>query len=93
MSYNEFSSDIYEKITPRQARVLEEMRAGIAGGKRFGVTLMGNRLTLRFDMPEDTVDARYGRKPMMQVHMVILETGDPLWDPDGDDEDPDIIPQ
>lgn len=48
--------------------ILEEMRVNIARGQSMGVTLMGNRLTVRF--------SRDGF--IKEVHMVILEVDDGL---------------
>ena len=56
------------KTNKRQAAILEEMRKRIA--KEFGVTLQGNRLTVRWYVDDEPVD----------VHMVILSIFDSLVD-------------
>ena len=54
--------EIYKAhTTEREAEMLEFMRSEIA--KKFGVTLIGNRLTLRWTMP----DGEYA-----DAHMVII---------------------
>jgi len=59
--------DIYQFPTlPGDSKAtLEEMRKIIATDTPMGITLTGNRLTLRF-----------GGKKMKTVHMVILEVDD-----------------
>lgn len=57
---------IYEmKHSPEVEKVLEDMRKLI--GKEFGVTLVGNRLTLRW----------YVDKQLVSVHMIIEEVKTP----------------
>jgi hypothetical protein len=65
--------DIYQmKQHPVTDRVLEEMRQNIADGRVMGVTLQGNRLTVRWG------------ESLKQVHMVIIEVED--GDPDPHDQ-------
>lgn len=60
--------------------ILEDMRARIAKGHQFGVTLSGNRLTLRWTGADNrSVDA----------HMVILHVSDYTSPPTPEDEEMD----
>jgi len=49
--------------------ILESLRQRIAHDAGCGVTLSGNRLTVRWYLPRD-------KKHLVQVHMVILEVED-----------------
>lgn len=63
--------DIYEMHHPPEVQgVLNEMRDRISKGTGFGVTLVGNRFTVRWS---DRLGAE-----LKQVHMLILEVDDSL---------------
>ncbi len=63
-------SSLYKAVyTPRQALVLEHMSKKISEGTGFGITLQGNRVTLRWTMP--------GEKDLVEVHMIVESTRDP----------------
>jgi len=50
-------------MAPHEARLLEELRRRIARGIASGVTLTGNRLTMRWRVGEELV----------HIHAVIIE--------------------
>lgn len=70
--------DIYQKLAGEEDYYLELMRQKVA--ETMGVTLAGNRLTVRFSDPND----RRKNPALVQIHMVILEVDDGEMEQDGD---------